>query len=142
MDFFTALVRYEIELWGTVDAALHEGGRISLAQLQAVEIVDAHGGGVRVLDISGEIGITIGAASKLVDRLERDGLAVRAPNPNDRRSSLIALTKNGQSALQAAAEVRDDVLRAAISEDAQRSASRVLVDLQRQLDDYRNEAAA
>jgi len=40
----------------------------------------------------------VGAASKLVDRLERDSLAVRAAHPTDRRSSLVALTRAGDTA--------------------------------------------
>jgi DNA-binding MarR family transcriptional regulator len=43
-----------------------------------------------------ELQITVGAASKLVDRLERAGLAVRSAHPSDRRSMLIALTEAGQ----------------------------------------------
>jgi DNA-binding MarR family transcriptional regulator len=62
-------------------------------------------GQARVQDLSDDIGITVGAASKLVDRLERGGLAVRSPNPVDRRSSLISLTVPGRQVLTSATDV-------------------------------------
>jgi MarR family multiple antibiotic resistance transcriptional regulator len=137
VDFFTSLVRYEIDLWNTIDEALQSQGQISLAQLQAVSVVAEHAGAARVHDVSGEIGITVGAASKLVDRLERDGLAVRSPNPHDRRSSLIALTVAGTRALRAAADVRDTVLAAVIHPDAERDALSALTVLQSRLDEHK-----
>ena len=96
MEFFDALVRYEVVLWDTVDAELRSRGEVSLATLHALRVLDRHGGGARVQDLSDDIGITVGAASKFVDRLERDGLAVRRPNPANRRSSLLALTAAGR----------------------------------------------
>jgi DNA-binding MarR family transcriptional regulator len=49
----------------------------------------------RVHDIVRGLSITVGGASKTVDRLERDGLVARRPHPSDRRSSVIALTRAG-----------------------------------------------
>jgi DNA-binding MarR family transcriptional regulator len=60
--------------------------------------------------VSEDVGITVGAASKLVDRLERAGLAVRSPNPDNRRSSLVALSAAGQQAVAAATEVCSSAL--------------------------------
>ena len=85
------LVRYEVALWNVVDAALRLGEGQSGSASRAARI-DRHARHARVQDLSDDIGITVGAASKFVDRLERDGLAVRRPNPANRRSSLLALT--------------------------------------------------
>src|SRR6478609_10569240 len=103
------LVRYKVALWNAVDQALSREGLVSLTQLHALRVIDRYAGQARVQDLSRDIGITVGAASKLVDRLERDGLAVRSPNPEDRRSSLIALTVAGTRARKDAAHVRDTV---------------------------------
>lgn len=105
MEFFDVLVRYEVTLWNAVDAELVRKGQIGLAVLHALRLVGARRGETRVQDLSDGIGITVGAASKLVDRLERDGLAVRRPNPDDRRSSLIGLTHTGEEALASGLEV-------------------------------------
>jgi DNA-binding MarR family transcriptional regulator len=96
MDFFDALIRYETDLWNHMDARLRHGGATSLAVLEALRVIERHPGSARVADLQGELRITVGAASKLVDRLERDGLARRRPNPNDRRSSVLDLTETGR----------------------------------------------
>ena len=118
MEFFDILVRYEVALWNAVDRELSRQGQISLAQQHALGVVDRHAGQARVQDLSDDIGITVGAASKLVDRLERDGLALRSPNPANRRSSLITLTAAGHKALMSASQVRAQVIARAVgSED-------------------------
>jgi len=98
MDFFDALVRYETYLWNHLDDRLVATGGVSLANLTALRVVRRHAGSARVQELRTELGITVGAASKLVDRLERDGLVVRTANPHDRRSSLVTLTPAGDSA--------------------------------------------
>lgn len=118
MEFFDALVRYEVVLWDAVEAELRRRGETGLATLHALRVLDRHGGRARVQDLSDDIGITVGAASKFVDRLERDGLASRRPNPANRRSSLLALTDAGVAALSTATGVcRDAVDRALGDED-------------------------
>jgi DNA-binding MarR family transcriptional regulator len=102
--FFDALVRYETELWNLIERELANdpASSVGLARLEALRVVDAHGGAARVQDIKDDLVITVGAASKLVDRLERDGLVERRPNPGDRRSALVSLTAEGADARAAA----------------------------------------
>jgi DNA-binding MarR family transcriptional regulator len=101
-ELFAEFVRLEIELWNGLDAHLQSSAGITLAQFQALSAVRKNAGSARVQDISTELMITVGATSKLVDRLERDGLAVRSANPDDRRSSVINLSAKGQGALTVA----------------------------------------
>lgn len=100
LAFFDALVRCETELWNRADASARRAGTPSLGSLSAMRIIHRHGGAGRVQEIADELVITVGAASKIVDRLVRDGLAVRLPHPVDRRSSLLELTDAGGSALR------------------------------------------
>ncbi|MGD9749607.1 MAG: MarR family winged helix-turn-helix transcriptional regulator [Acidimicrobiia bacterium] len=58
--------------------------------------------GCRVIDIARSLSITIGGTSKLVDRIEHAGWCERSPNPDDGRSSTIALTRPGRRLLAAA----------------------------------------
>lgn len=95
MDFFDALVRYETDLWNHLHRRLVNAGAPGLAVLEALRVVERHGGRARVAEVQNELRITVGAASKLVDRLERDSLVVRSPNADDRRSSLLGLTAAG-----------------------------------------------
>jgi DNA-binding MarR family transcriptional regulator len=46
--------------------------------------------------------ISSGAMTNRIDRLERQGLASRAPNPHDRRSVLVALTPKGKRVIDEA----------------------------------------
>jgi DNA-binding MarR family transcriptional regulator len=91
---FADLVRLEIELWNTVEARLQAELRVGLATAQTLAVV-ATVEDCRVHDIVRSLSITVGGASKTVDRLERIGLVVRRPHPSDRRSSVVALTRAG-----------------------------------------------
>jgi DNA-binding MarR family transcriptional regulator len=133
MEFFDLLVRYEVTLWSEVDQELARQGEVSLGQLHALRVVDRYHGRVRVQELSDDIGITVGAASKLVDRLERDGLARRSPNPANRRSSLIALTTTGQQALHTAKSVCSDAVTRAMGDEDLEPLSAALRRLQARL---------
>lgn len=109
-EFFDVLLRLEIRLWNLLDDAVQHGHGISLGRLQALQAVRTYGGKARVQDVADDLMITVGAASKLVDRLERDGVARRGPNPADRRSSLIALTSSGADLLDAGLATFEAVL--------------------------------
>ncbi len=97
--FFEAVLRYEIGLWGVLDREVQAATGLTLGRLQALRVVGRLRGRARVQEVADELMITVGAASKLVDRLERDGTVRRTPNPDDRRSSLIALTESGRGVL-------------------------------------------
>lgn len=100
---FDDLVGLEIAVWDAVDDRLRRDCALPLGQFMPMRVMAATPG-CRVLDVSAQLQITVGAASKVVDRVEAAGHCARRPNPRDRRSSLIALTPTGVSAL-AAAEV-------------------------------------
>lgn len=61
--------------------------------------------GLKMSELSGELRVSNGNVTGIVDRLAEDGFLVRAPVPNDRRASLVRLTRKGQEefARQAAA---------------------------------------
>jgi DNA-binding MarR family transcriptional regulator len=112
MDFFYSLVRYETDLWNHLDRRLSEEGAVSLAQFEALRVIQGCGGLCRVQEVSRGLSITVGAASKLVDRLERGGFAARRPNPDDRRSAMVDLTAAGSAAHKAAERVAERALAA------------------------------
>jgi DNA-binding MarR family transcriptional regulator len=93
---FADLVRLEIELWDAVEARLRAELGVGLGTAQTLAAV-ATVQDCRVFDIVRELSITVGGASKTVDRLERHGLVTRRPHPSDRRSSVIALTRTGET---------------------------------------------
>jgi MarR family multiple antibiotic resistance transcriptional regulator len=118
MEFFDTLVRFETALWNTIERELLHSGQVGLGTLTALRVLHRHNGSGRVQDLSRELALTIGAASKLADRLERDGLAVRRPHPTDRRSSLVSLTETGEGARAGGEEVLGLALAQVLGGDA------------------------
>lgn len=76
----------------------------------------AHRRTCRVQDVATDLVITVGGASKLVDRIEAAGLCRRRANPGDRRSSLVELTPTGERLLAEATAVLEDELQARITD--------------------------
>jgi len=116
MDLFDQLVRFETDFWNAIERQLRHDAQVGLGTLQALRVLDRHDGTGRVHELSDELSITIGAASKLVDRLERDGLATRRPHPDDRRSSLVALTDAGRHARHDGEEAAQNVISRVLGE--------------------------
>ena len=98
---FSDLVRLETELWGLVDRRLRADHDLPLSWFEPMQVMDRVSE-CRVADIAQALSITVGGASKLVDRIERAGWCGRAPNPEDGRSSVVALTRAGRRVLHAA----------------------------------------
>lgn len=98
VELFRGVVRLETELWSRADAAVQASHGIPLTWLEILQTIDAIPG-CRVLDITHALAITVGGASKIVDRVERAGLCRREPCPTDARSNTITLTPAGDRML-------------------------------------------
>ncbi|MFF0342461.1 MarR family winged helix-turn-helix transcriptional regulator [Kribbella sp. NPDC004875] len=107
---FTDLVRLETRLYNVLDVRLKAEHELPLGQFEFLRFIEAHGT-TRVFDIAREMAITVGATSKAVDRLESAGRVRRTANPDDRRSSLVALTDEGERVLNAAKPTVEEELR-------------------------------
>jgi DNA-binding MarR family transcriptional regulator len=64
---------------------------LEFAVLQQLNIKD----GRRLTDVSGELLCVKSTITRLVDRLESDGLVIRTPDPLDRRAQRLLLTPKG-----------------------------------------------
>ena len=71
----------------------------SLAQLKVLHYIERFGS-VRSTDICDALGQAPRTVTEAVDGLERDGLAVRMPDPNDRRAKRISLTEAGRAVIR------------------------------------------
>jgi DNA-binding MarR family transcriptional regulator len=105
-------------------AQMHEGGAAGLTptKLRALTVLGREES-VRVGELAERMGVDETTATRLADRLERDGLAERRRDQEDRRVALVVLTRSGRRLANAAAEQRhrffEDVL--AALEPAERS---------------------
>ncbi|TAL38524.1 MAG: MarR family transcriptional regulator [Spirochaetes bacterium] len=57
-----------------------------------------HEDGIRISELGRMTGLEPSSMTGLVDRMERDGLVLRAPDPHDRRSQVVSLTEAGSAA--------------------------------------------
>jgi MarR family transcriptional regulator, organic hydroperoxide resistance regulator len=109
-QLFGDLVRLEIELWDAVDARLRADCGLGLGSFQVLQVIQRTDP-CRVYDIVQGLSITVGGASKAVDRIEKAGHCARRSNPDDRRSSIIELTPDGAEVLERATAVFEAELR-------------------------------
>lgn len=136
-QWFIDLVRVETRLYNAVEDRLRAEHGLTAGQYQLLEII-AGTNNCRVLDIVQEVAITVGAASKAVDRLEAAGWCRRIINPEDRRSSYLSLTRAGERKLVEAtptfrAEI-EERLAGVVSERARAQTGRALAALRTALE--------
>lgn len=103
------LVRVETRLWNLLDQGLREHGRVSMAELVALRVLQ-RAPGRRVQDLAAEIDISPGGASKLVERLVAAGLVERTADAADRRAAVLHLTDDGYAAVRGAARLSESRL--------------------------------
>jgi len=141
-QWFIELVRAETRLYNAVDGRLRAAHGLSAGQYEILQII-AGTANCRVLDIVREIAITVGAASKAVDRIEAAGWCRRRANPHDRRSSYLVLTDAGQQLLAAATPTFEQEiagrLAGVVGEDERAQSGQTLAALRRALERQQRE---
>ena len=99
-SLFTALIRAEVRAWNSVETALSRAGNpLTLGRFLVLRTV-RDTPACRIQEVASSQGITLGAASRLVDRLGADGLVQRHPSPTDRRVALLSVTDEGARRLR------------------------------------------
>src|SRR5882762_10598314 len=77
---FSELIRFETELWNAIDARLRFEHDLPMTRFEPMQVIARHEA-CRVNDIAEELAITVGGASKLVDRIKHPGSAAAVPTP-------------------------------------------------------------
>ena len=79
-----------------IHASLHPelGSKLTPSKLRALELLAQHDG-LRVGELADRVGVDDTTATRLVDRLEDQGLAQRHSEEADRRATLVELTDEG-----------------------------------------------
>jgi DNA-binding MarR family transcriptional regulator len=124
IQWLSDLIRLEIVLWDRINTRLKNEHDLSLAFFEALFIIgQSPDGSLRIGDLARSLRITVGATSKLVDRIEAAGLLRRALDADDRRASRVALTDAGTRKLADASQTYEaemtTVLDATLSTDEQ-----------------------
>jgi DNA-binding MarR family transcriptional regulator len=80
---------------GNMDGAIEELAAerlgIGAADLRCLNVIE-NSGGLTAGELAREVGVTTGAVTGVLDRLERAGYARRAPDPDDRRRVRVTVT--------------------------------------------------
>lgn len=101
-SLFTALIHTEMGAWNAVESALSEAGNaLTLGRFLVLRTV-RDTPACRIQEVAASQGITLGAASRLVDRLHRDRLVHRTPCEHDRRAIILTVTEEGLAHLEKA----------------------------------------
>ena len=101
-SLFTALINTEMGAWNAVESALSEArNALTLGRFLVLRTVH-NTPACRIQEVAASQGITLGAASRLVDRLHRDGLVHRTPCEHDRRATILTVTEQGLAHLEEA----------------------------------------
>jgi DNA-binding MarR family transcriptional regulator len=69
---------------------------LGTTESQAISYLTVHGNRGQN-ELASDLGLSSGASTALVDRLERQGIAERYPHPSDRRRTLVRLTARGDA---------------------------------------------
>jgi DNA-binding MarR family transcriptional regulator len=94
---------------------------------------------VRLSELAAALGVDNSTLTPQAQRLEREGLIARYPDPGDRRAALLHVTRRGRAALarlyRTRAEMFDEIL-AQWTDRERAQAARVLTRLAEQLDSW------
>ncbi|WP_309236992.1 MarR family transcriptional regulator [Actinomadura sp. BRA 177] len=93
----------------------------------------SHDGPRSMGGLAGELILTSGGMTRIIDRMEEAGLVRREPAPGDRRRQLVELTQAGRAKLDEALRVHAETLREHFAGPLTARQRRVLVDALRTL---------
>jgi DNA-binding MarR family transcriptional regulator len=97
LDAWRGLLRTHSSLTKALDAELVREHGLPLSSYEVLLFLgDSSEGQMRMSDLADGVLLSRSGLTRLVDRLERAGLAERLPNPADRRSVLVRATAAGQ----------------------------------------------
>lgn len=80
-----------------MDAAVHAAMGVNATEGRCLDIIDRHGR-IAAGMLAGEAGLTNGAVTGVLDRLEAKGYARRVPDSKDRRRILVEITNKRRRA--------------------------------------------
>jgi DNA-binding MarR family transcriptional regulator len=111
------LLRAHALLSKRLDAALETEHGLALTSFEVLDLLGAEGEHrMRMCDVAVSVGLSRSGLTRLVDRLEREGLVERVSCPSDARGAFAALTATGRARLEAARPTHVDAVRAGLLE--------------------------
>jgi DNA-binding MarR family transcriptional regulator len=89
-----------------LEADLQSGGKVGIASYDVlVQLAEAPGNRLRMSELADAVLLSRSGLTRLVDRMQREGLVEREPDPVDARGLFTVLTIKGRNTLRDAARV-------------------------------------
>ncbi len=97
---YRALIRVVFAVPRTVTADISRGSGVGLSDYQVLDALsEAPDCRLRLGEIATACGVTLSGATRIINRLEADGLTLRLRHQGDARGTVAVLTAAGQAAL-------------------------------------------
>ena len=106
LDAWRSFLRTHAHLVRRLEQDLVAHGKVPLATYDVlVQLAEAPDNRLRMSELAQAVLLSRSGLTRLVDRLQREGLVERRPDPGDARGLFTVLTPKGRDALRAAAPV-------------------------------------
>ncbi len=136
-DVPTAWIRFlraHVELTERMDRRLREAHGVSLREYEVLlALHEAPGRRLRRVDLAARILLTQSGVTRMLEKLERDGLVAKAAGAEDRRVSYAVLTERGRRRFAVAAQTHradiDALFTARLTREDLRALDRALAKL-------------
>jgi DNA-binding MarR family transcriptional regulator len=110
--WFTFLQAHDAVTEGLGDELRERTGLVMSDYEVLLYLYRAPEGRLRMADLAESVLLTASGTTRAVDRMEREGLVHRAPDPDDGRATLVSLSAAGRRRFRAAAPVHLEGIRA------------------------------
>ncbi len=131
IDAFGMLIEAHAEAARTVTATMSDGGTNQQFFGVLIRLGRTPGHAKRMTELAHDMTVSTSGLTRLVDRMESEGLIERQPCPEDRRGFLVALTTRGLRELTDVADLHLEAIDAAIGEHLDAEQITMLTDLLR-----------
>ncbi|HET6209510.1 MAG TPA: MarR family transcriptional regulator [Jatrophihabitans sp.] len=128
-------LRTHTHLLRQLEQDLQAHGKIALGSYDVlVQLAEAPDNRLRMSELAEAVLLSRSGLTRLVDRMQRDGLVSRAPDPDDARGLYTVLTEQGRDALRDAANVHLAGISRLVFDRISEAELRQLLRLMRKLD--------
>lgn len=127
-----------LELYDKLTSWEHEIVRksgITLSQMHTLEVIGLYGNSKMKL-LADKLGVTTGTLTVMVATLEKKGLIVKQPNPDDSRSIIISLTEEGEKYYREHHKYHHDLVKnvsSVLSEEQIKQANEIIEKINQQI---------
>lgn len=124
-------------LKATIEERLHEETGLLLADNEALLNLAHTDEPIRMSDLADRLILSRGGTTKLIDRLESQGYVERTPAPDDRRATVLEITKSGRDIMTVARGVIDEQLKSIWATHISDEEARVLIEVMDRVIEHR-----